>query len=60
MKLKFIKPPKQKYNKEKLYRLALRQAVSQLTLDGNYKTYESAYSSIMGKAKIEYRSRYGD
>ncbi len=55
MRLKFFKPPTPKYNKERLYKIALKEAISQLVLEGNYNTYASAYSSIMNKAKKEYQ-----
>lgn len=54
MKIKFFKPPKPKYNKQKLYRLALKEAVSRLVLEQDDRSYQTVYNEIMNKAKQDY------
>lgn len=55
MKLKWLKNPNPpKYNKEKLYQLATKEACAQLVLNGVYNTYQSAYQNVMKKAKKSY------
>jgi hypothetical protein len=51
MKLKFIHPPQPEYNKERLYRTALRIALSELVLNSDYPTMAAARISIIAKAK---------
>lgn len=54
MKLKFFKAPASNYNKERLYKIALKEAIAQLVLEGTHNNYASAYYSIMNKAKKIY------
>ena len=58
MKIKFIKADNPKYQKELLYKIALRDAVSRLVLTSDYKSYSSAYGIIMKEAKAEYIRKY--
>jgi hypothetical protein len=41
-----LKPVEIKLPKDQLCRLMLREAISRLVMDGEYKTYSSAYMSI--------------
>lgn len=53
MNLKFIKPPKDKL---KLYKIALRIASEELTINSEYKNVKTARASIMQKANKEYQA----
>ena len=52
MKLKKIKPI---YNKNKLLKIALREAISRLSIEAYYNSYASAYHSVMKEAKKRYK-----
>jgi hypothetical protein len=54
MKIKFFKAPKPKYNKAKLYRIALKEAVSVIALECDERSYQTIYNEIITKAKQRY------
>lgn len=54
MKLKFIPPPPVEYDKERLYRIALRIAIEELVIGPDYRDVKHARASIIYKAKKEY------
>lgn len=51
MKLKLIN---KKYNKEKLYKIALQIAINELVLNSHYSSNVSVRNYIMKKAKKKY------
>ena len=46
--------PKLKYDKIRLYRIMLREAIALLVLNGDFKNEASARSTIMARAKKDY------
>jgi hypothetical protein len=48
------KMPKLKYDKIRLYRIMLREAIALLVLNGDFKNEGSARSTIMARAKKDY------
>lgn len=51
MKLKFFKASDLKQDKNKLRKIALREALAELVLNDVYPSYQTAYKNIMDRAK---------